>query len=313
VLGYISSVAVNPRNDDTVMVTYSSYGVSSIWWTGNANSAAPVWSAIEGNISLPSVRASAIVAKSTGIEYYVGTSVGLYSTTAISGGTTVWAQEGPADIGNAVVTSLALRVNDNTMAIGTHGYGMWKTSIGSPIPVILSSFTGKAEKKYNTLNWEVTSETNNKGFYVERKQKGDFNYVPIGFISGRGNSSTPKAYSYTDNILDLSSEQALYRLKQVDFDGRFAYSDVVLLKRTASGKLVEYIAADASTLLMRINSIGNDNIRIRITDMSGRQMYQQNATATTQRIPISNWAAGTYVAEVWMGNQRAHVQQFVKP
>jgi hypothetical protein len=310
--GYVSSVAVNPRNDDTVLVTFSNYGVSSIWWTGNANSATPAWTSIEGNISLPSVRASAIVAKSTGIEYYVGTSVGLYSTTAISGAT-VWAQEGSSDIGNAVVTCLALRANDNTMAIGTHGYGMWKTTIGSPIPVIISSFTGKAEKKYNVLNWEVTSETNNKGFYIERKQKGDINYTPIGFISGRGNSSTPKAYSYTDNILDLSSEQALYRLKQADFDGRYAYSDIVLLRRTASGKLVEYIAADASTLLIRINSISNDNIRIRITDMSGREMYQQQTTALTQRIPIANWAAGTYVAEVWMGNQRAHVQQFVKP
>ena len=207
--GYVSSISVNPRNDDTVMVTYSNYGVSSIWWTGDANSATPTWTAVEGNISLPSVRASAIVVNGNTVEYYVGTSVGLYSTTAIAGASTVWAQEGSADIGNAVVTSLALRANDNTMAIGTHGYGMWKTTIGNPIPVILSSFTGKAEKKYNTLNWEVTSETNNKGFYLERKQKGDINYVPIGFINGRGNSSTPKAYSYTDDRLDLSSDQAL--------------------------------------------------------------------------------------------------------
>jgi hypothetical protein len=253
------------------------------------------------------------VVNGTTVEYYAGTSVGLYSTTVISGGTTVWAQEGVTDIGNAVVSSLALRAVDNTMAIGTHGYGMWNTTIGPVLPVTLTSFTGKAEKKYNVLNWEIASETNNKGFYVERKQKGDFNYVPIGFISGRGNSSTPKSYTYPDISIDLSSEQALYRLKQVDFDGRYTYSDVVLLKRTASGKLVEYIAADASTLLIRINSITSENIRIRIVDMSGREMYRQQTTALTQRIPVANWAAGTYAVEVWRGNQRAHVQQFVKP
>jgi hypothetical protein len=310
---YVSSIAVNPRNDDTVLVTLSNYGVSGIWWTGTANSAVPTWTAIEGNIPLPSVRSSAIVVNGTTVEYYVGTSVGLYSTTAISGGTTVWAQEGVTDIGNAVVGSLALRAVDNTMVIGTHGYGMWNTTIGPVLPVKLTSFTGRAEKKYNVLNWEVASEINNKGFYLERKQKGDINYIPIGFINGRGNSSTPKSYTYQDISLDLSSEQALYRLKQVDFDGRYTYSDVVLLKRTASGKLVEYIAADASTLLIRINSITSDNIRIRIVDMSGREMYRQQTTALTQRIPVANWAAGTYAVEVWRGNQRAHVQQFVKP
>ena len=77
--GYISSIAVNPRNDDTVLVTFSNYGVNSIWWTGNANTASPTWVNVERNLTLPSVRSSVIAITSVGVEYFVGTSVGLPS------------------------------------------------------------------------------------------------------------------------------------------------------------------------------------------------------------------------------------------
>ena len=122
---YISSIAVDPTTDDTVMVTFSNYGVSSIFLTVDASSPVPTWSAIEGNIPLPSVRSSAILRRTAGAEYFVGTSVGLYMTTTPAGAGTVWSQEGPSDMGNAVVSSLALRPSDNKLLVGTHGYGMW--------------------------------------------------------------------------------------------------------------------------------------------------------------------------------------------
>lgn len=122
---YISSIAVDPTTDDTVMVTFANYGVSSIFLTTDASSLVPTWSEIEGNIPLPSVRSSAILRKTAGVEYFVGTSVGLFMTTTPAGVGTIWAQEGPSDMGNAVVSSLALRPSDNKLLVGTHGYGMW--------------------------------------------------------------------------------------------------------------------------------------------------------------------------------------------
>ncbi len=122
---YISSIAVDPTTDDTVMVTFSNYGVSSVFLTMDASSVVPTWSAIEGNIPLPSVRSSAILRKTAGVEYFVGTSVGLYMTTTPAGVGTIWSQEGPSEMGNAVISSLALRPSDNKLLVGTHGYGMW--------------------------------------------------------------------------------------------------------------------------------------------------------------------------------------------
>jgi hypothetical protein len=140
--GNIQDIAVNPNNDDEILVAVSSYGVTSIYWTNNAKSAAPTWHGAEGNLTLPSARSCAIVVKKDAsnnpiTEYYVGTSVGLYSvvglgTTLLASGSPVWVREGGSVLNYAVVQSLAYRPVDNEMVIGAHGNGMYYTSLGTP-------------------------------------------------------------------------------------------------------------------------------------------------------------------------------------
>lgn len=127
----VREIAVNPRNADTVLAVISNYGATSAFWTGNALSASPTWQLVEGNISTASFRSCAIVATTTGVEYYVGTSIGLFSTTTISGNTTNWQLEGPAMMQGAIVNDLVLRTADNTLLVGTHGNGMFYTVIGN--------------------------------------------------------------------------------------------------------------------------------------------------------------------------------------
>ncbi|MFM1794030.1 MAG: hypothetical protein RL642_415 [Bacteroidota bacterium] len=143
----VRDIAVNPRNQDTLMLVVSNYNVQSIFWTGNATAPAPDWQLIEGNISTPSIRACEIIAKTTGIEYYVGTSIGLFSTKLINGANTVWYREvAPAGtqaamLNGAIVSSLASRWTDNTLVIGTHGNGMFATGpLGNPVTVVTSVF-----------------------------------------------------------------------------------------------------------------------------------------------------------------------------
>jgi hypothetical protein len=143
----IRDISVNPRNQDTLILVASNYNVQSIFWTGNATAAQPEWQLIEGNIATPSVRSCEIIAKTTGIEYYVGTSIGLFSTKAINGSSTVWYREvapqgtPAAMLNSAVVNSLASRWADNTLVIGTHGNGMFATGpLGNPVTVVTSVF-----------------------------------------------------------------------------------------------------------------------------------------------------------------------------
>ena len=143
----VRDISVNPRNQDTLILVTSNYNVESIFWTGNATAAKPEWQLIQGNISIPSVRSCEIIAKTTGIEYYVGTSIGLFSTKLINGSNTIWYREvapsgTPASMLNgALVNALASRWADNTLVIGTHGNGMFATGpLGNPVTVVTSVF-----------------------------------------------------------------------------------------------------------------------------------------------------------------------------
>lgn len=139
--GVVTDISINPRNQDTVMCVVSNYNVNSIFWTGNATSSQPTWQVIEGNLTVPSVRSCEIVAKTSGVEYYVGTSTGLFSTGTLNGSSTVWAREvgvagQPSEMMNtAIVNTMAYRWVDNTLVIGTHGNGMFAAFLGSPVTV----------------------------------------------------------------------------------------------------------------------------------------------------------------------------------
>jgi hypothetical protein len=138
----VQDIAVNPNNDNEILAVVSNYGVVGIWWTNNAKSATPTWKNAEGNLTLPSFRSAAIVVKKDAsnnpvTEYYVGTSVGLYSavnigTTLTGGGSPTWQREGGSVLNFAIIQSIAYRPADNVMVLGTHGNGMYYTFLGTP-------------------------------------------------------------------------------------------------------------------------------------------------------------------------------------
>jgi hypothetical protein len=99
---------------------------------------------------------------------------------------------------------------------------------GNPLPVELASFT--AERAWNgvTLNWKTATETNNYGFEIQRsavspQQSGNI-WSKIGFVEGNGTTNAPKSYSFTDKAV---AGKTSYRLKQIDRDGKFEYSQTV--------------------------------------------------------------------------------------
>jgi hypothetical protein len=98
------------------------------------------------------------------------------------------------------------------------------------LPVELSFFIAAQNENCITLSWKTATEVNNYGFDIEKKISKGSNikdeWNKIGFVEGHGNSSSPKEYSYVDKNLTGGSKYK-YRLKQIDNDGRFEYSDVL--------------------------------------------------------------------------------------
>jgi hypothetical protein len=123
-------------------------------------------------------------------------------------------------------------VNDGTITSAT-----WISS-DAPVPVELTSFTANTNGSAITLNWHTATEVNNYGFEIERRvvngeqsrqeaggQATVNSWQKIGFVQGAGTSNAPKEYSYSDAT--ASSGSYVYRLKQIDVDGIFKYSQSV--------------------------------------------------------------------------------------
>ena len=91
------------------------------------------------------------------------------------------------------------------------------------LPVELSSFNANVNGTSVTLNWSTASELNNNGFEVQRKSGDEF--VTIAFVKGAGSTTEIQNYSYSDENLLVGKYS--YRLKQVDFNGTFEYSNVI--------------------------------------------------------------------------------------
>ncbi|AFH48768.1 Hypothetical protein IALB_1057 [Ignavibacterium album JCM 16511] len=98
-----------------------------------------------------------------------------------------------------------------------------------PIPVELSSFTATVTGNEVQLNWTTVTETNNKGFEVQRSvilsEERNLYWESIGFVDGKGTSTEVNHYSYNDK--SLMSGKYSYRLKQIDYDGSFKYSNEI--------------------------------------------------------------------------------------
>jgi hypothetical protein len=95
------------------------------------------------------------------------------------------------------------------------------------VPVELLAFTASVNNSEINLLWSTASELNNRGFEIERSINDADNFVTIGFVEGESTSTEINYYSFTDHP-DFSGKSVLYyRLKQVDFDGTYSYSDIV--------------------------------------------------------------------------------------
>ena len=103
-----------------------------------------------------------------------------------------------------------------------------------PLPVELTTFTATTSSSAGgtvsvDLNWETATEVNNYGFEIE-KQNAEVSsqqteWEKLTFVQGHGNSNSPKFYSFSDK--SVSSGKYNYRLKQIDIDGSYEYSDIV--------------------------------------------------------------------------------------
>ncbi len=136
---------------------------------------------------------------------------------SINGGST-WTQI------SITSTNYQVFIVDSITQFAAQGSGFWKLNSDLFIPVELTSFSAEASEQEIILNWTTATELNNQGFEIDRSFNSE-TFEKIGFVPGFGTTTESKSYSY--KIAEFASGIQYYRLKQIDFDGTYEYSEVI--------------------------------------------------------------------------------------
>ncbi len=213
-------------------------------------------------------------------------------------------------IGDLVEPVIGGSNTTRTMTVSTTHYSQWTiSSQDSPLPVTLSSFTSSVKNNSVTLNWSTSSEINNKGFEVERKEANSSNYTKVGFVDGKGTTNQVSNYSFSDSKLNTGKYS--YRIKQIDFNGNFEYFSLNSgIEIGAPKKFTlsqNYPNPFNPTTKIDYEIPADSKVNITIYDISGKEVQQvvnenQKAGFYTAQFNAGNLSSGTYFYKLTSGN-----------
>jgi hypothetical protein len=176
---------------------------------------------------------------------------------------------------------------------------------GPALPASITSFKGEKRGTINQLSWTTSTEVNNGGFELQRSADG-VNFATLGYVASKSDNGTSnQVLNYTYNDVRPLMATGYYRLKQIDKDGKYNYSSIVVLKSDRKGDIIVgniYPNPVTSTLNLSIESTKNTKVEIVVVNTLGMKVYQQPASIATgnnlQSINISRLAAGLYHVQI---------------
>ena len=184
-------------------------------------------------------------------------------------------------------------------------------NISATLPVNLMQFDVHAIQNHTArLQWTTASEINNSHFNIERSYDGR-TFENIGEVAGNGNSQHQIEYSFTDAAISKVQNTVFYRLKQVDFDGAFAYSDIRVVRFDAVGNDMQLVAYpnpmnDQLNVMVRLSP--GENYQLQVTNLQGALIHQKNHVFSSglHTLDLSLYNNGMYIISVLTEHGSAH-------
>jgi hypothetical protein len=188
-----------------------------------------------------------------------------------------------------------------TPADGTVGAGdgIIENDGSGPLPVELLSFIANIQSDVTLLEWSTASEVNNMGFDIEKSNNGEI-WNRIDFVHGNGNSNVLINYRFVDK--DPYNGITYYRLKQIDFDGKMAYSKVVSVSIKKKKHLVYRFAPNPASQVLYIKTNIKEDYQLNIYTVEGRLIRKIVLNPETKSIPVDNLPEGMYLFEIRLGD-----------
>lgn len=269
-----TDIAVSPTYHDSVFVTLGGFGTTHIYVTGDGGS---TWAA-RGS-GLPDVPFNTIMFDPVDPKIlYAGCDFGVYVSPDRGAN---WYDFNGGLWDATYVIDLVPAPGGKIRAF-THGKGIFETSLWNGIvtlPVTLRSFTGENRGAVNELNWKVEQEINLKHYELQRSTDG-LNFKTI-YTAAAGNNWNPSSYRYNDMIASVPSVQLYYRLRIVDEDGTFRYSDIVTLKSKLDFRLDVLGNPFRNQIQLRYSTQQTTEIQLSLYDIQGKLMLRDKLIART--------------------------------
>jgi len=187
--------------------------------------------------------------------------------------------------------------------------------VGALLPLDLLSFNGRWQEKYNYLTWVTTNESNTSNFDIEFSTNA-VDFVKISTVISTGNSSAKSFYNTTHSP-DNKADVYYYRLKMVDKDGQYRYSEIVSIKSNAKVK-IESIDPNPFKDIVKLNIAvaTNQVVSINLYDIQGRIQKHINAELISGENQIlleglNYLSSGIYIVELNTADQKI-VQKILK-
>lgn len=179
-----------------------------------------------------------------------------------------------------------------------------------PLPVTLVKFDVSTLSTSILLSFSTATERNNSHFEVERSNDGT-TFEKIGEVAGKGNSVELTNYTFEDK--NPLSGVNYYRLRQVDFDGKFEYSAVRSVVFGSTKKVTVFPAPVAAVMTVQLDEAFNNDAQWQITDMAGRLVAEGVFAAEQNQlaIPVNALTEGVYVLRI-VAAQETITRQFRK-
>ncbi|TCJ17793.1 hypothetical protein EPD60_06295 [Flaviaesturariibacter flavus] len=186
----------------------------------------------------------------------------------------------------------------------------YQVVFGTPLPVHLISFTGVKRGNTAALSWTVDNETDFRGYAVERSLDGR-SFEQVGFVNAR-NLATLQRYGYNDDLGGIRSARVYYRLRQLDNNGSFTYSNVVnlALDNGAVENAVTVLTNPVkSAVKLQVRSATGGKAQVVLVDAAGRviasRQQQVPQGTTTFNIEVPGFAAnGIYTVVTLLNGER---------
>lgn len=183
-------------------------------------------------------------------------------------------------------------------------------SVCAAAPVEMTYFDARALRSVGIeLSWRTESELNNEGFEIQRASASALDWEVIGFVNGQGTTFVPQEYQFVDE--DPLDGINYYRMRQIDFNGDFTYSDVEAIDHGGETPVAVWPTWAKDFLFVKVVDDLElpDIYQVEIFDMVGKKVLHHNHESSV--IEISSLPAGQYIASVFFKN-KFHSIRFVK-